>query len=836
MSVHFEPPSIQSLEALLPAFAFERLIAHGGMGAVYKARQRSLDRDVAIKILPKELGEDPQFRASFEAEAKAMAKLSHPNLIGVFDYGRVDELLYIVMEFVPGKSLHDTAHRRKVEPRQAVKLILAACRGLAHAHENGIIHRDIKPANILLDAKARPKIGDFGLASTTGPEGSELNMGTPGYTAPELLDGSGKPGRQSDIYSIGVMLRELLTGIPADDPGGGHGIVSDPELLKVCDRATHTIPEKRHADARMLIEELEAWMAPAVAEKGSEQKEEAKAHEAPAETSDPKVGANWALYRNLAIIAFLLIAIYLAWTVAQRKQQRLVGQQAPETKEVAPPKQAAPEIPTVPEPSPPVPEPSEPIAAVPDVPEPTPLAVDTETPAQSLIRLREALAAGDRSEMPIGTLSRGSSLYFHVPTPATWQQASRMARSYGGHLPMPQDDPTLAWLAENIPAHEESERHGSWLGVIRPADRWTLATGESLTLATPPNGDGNRAFIHRSGEFGAADKDDRQAFFIEWQRDGSNPTERRTVLAKVAATLGTEQSFFPPETVAFGDRRLLVVEESLDHSAARELARIGGGELMIPATTAEADWLEQHLNSIKVPQGLWIGGELENGLWQWSSGEAWTFARWTASFPSGDGDRLVIVPGKGWQDRASDDPAAGCIIEWSNDQASGTSEVEVPDITELSEKADKLLASFEQQRRKELIKNSETFIWKLEVWLRRRPNHSEIERWKPAVTRLIQSATKTRVPGKLDPKVAQGYHPDMRKIAADSLAKQNTIDADFMKKATRVRDAYVQHLSTAIDEAQSIGQGTLAAELGKLVDEAGEVGPWVDSFKNSPEE
>ncbi|MEI6605508.1 MAG: serine/threonine-protein kinase, partial [Verrucomicrobiota bacterium] len=183
----FNAPDIEVLGGLLPAFDFECLIAKGGMGAVYKAKQRSLSRDVAIKILPPEVGNDPLFRRSFETEARAMARLNHPNLISVYDSGAVENMLYIVMEYVPGKSLYHSSYGQMVDPMQAVQLIQGICAGLSHAHENGIIHSDIKPANILLTPKAEPKIGDFGLVRLAGSEGTGLVMGTPGYTAPEVL-------------------------------------------------------------------------------------------------------------------------------------------------------------------------------------------------------------------------------------------------------------------------------------------------------------------------------------------------------------------------------------------------------------------------------------------------------------------------------------------------------------------------------------------------------------------------------------------------------------------------------------------------------------------------
>ena len=199
MKNDFVPPSLEELAALLPAYDFEILIARGGMGAVYRAKQKSLGRDVAIKVLPREMGRDPRYRESFETEARAMARLNHPNLISVYDSGAVDEMPYIVMEYVPGKSLYHSSYGKQVDPEQAVELIQGVCAGLGHAHENGIIHRDIKPANVLLTTKAEPKIGDFGLARPVDDKGVGLVMGTPGYTAPELIHHPQASDRRSDL-------------------------------------------------------------------------------------------------------------------------------------------------------------------------------------------------------------------------------------------------------------------------------------------------------------------------------------------------------------------------------------------------------------------------------------------------------------------------------------------------------------------------------------------------------------------------------------------------------------------------------------------------------------
>jgi Protein kinase domain len=259
-STSFVAPDPAELATLFPGYEIEGLIATGGMGAVYCAVQKSLDRAVAIKILPLELSENATFRTGFEAEAKAMARLNHPNLIGVYDFGEVNGMLYIVMEFVPGRSIYHSADGAAIDPTEVIRLISGICSGLAHAHENGIIHRDIKPSNILLDLSAQPKIGDFGLArpfNASHSEGEDI-FGTPHYTAPEVVETPFSVDYRADIFSVGVMLHELLTGgLPVVDPRPPSAIVNcDSRFDAIVRRATQTHPANRYTSATEMAHEL----------------------------------------------------------------------------------------------------------------------------------------------------------------------------------------------------------------------------------------------------------------------------------------------------------------------------------------------------------------------------------------------------------------------------------------------------------------------------------------------------------------------------------------------------------------------------------------------------
>jgi predicted Ser/Thr protein kinase len=215
----FVPPSVAELAKLFPQFEILELLGQGGMGAVYKARQPALDRLVALKILPPETSGDPGFADRFTREARALARLNHPNIVTVHEFGQAGGLHYFLMEYVEGVNLRQLEQTGKLSPREALKIIPQICDALQFAHEEGIVHRDIKPENVMLDKKGRVKITDFGLAKILGiaPEGPRLTgakdvMGTPHYMAPEQLEHPQEVDHRADIYSLGVVFYEMLTG------------------------------------------------------------------------------------------------------------------------------------------------------------------------------------------------------------------------------------------------------------------------------------------------------------------------------------------------------------------------------------------------------------------------------------------------------------------------------------------------------------------------------------------------------------------------------------------------------------------------------------------------
>jgi serine/threonine protein kinase len=212
-------PSIDQLKPVFPQFEILELIGRGGMGYVYKARQLHLGREVALKLLPEKLSTDPHFAERFMREARVLARLNHPNIVMVHDFGHTGGYYYLVMEFVDGLNLRQAMRMGKFSPAEALAIVPKICDALQYAHEEGVLHRDIKPENILLDARGRVKIADFGIAKIVGEEkgpitltGTGASLGTPHYMAPEQFENPSQVDHRADIYSLGVVFYEMLTG------------------------------------------------------------------------------------------------------------------------------------------------------------------------------------------------------------------------------------------------------------------------------------------------------------------------------------------------------------------------------------------------------------------------------------------------------------------------------------------------------------------------------------------------------------------------------------------------------------------------------------------------
>jgi serine/threonine protein kinase len=289
-------PSPGEIAPLFPQLEIIECLGRGGMGVVYKARQKSLDRWVALKLVAPERGRDATFAARFQREALALARLNHPNIVTIHDFGQAGPYFFLLMEFVDGMNLRQLVQARRLAPEEALAIVPPLCEALQYAHERGIVHRDIKPENLLLDRDGRIKVADFGVAklmrdessappdatsspgptvdqrsatseNTSGPSpepapapalGSLPAAGTPAYMAPEQKSAPHQVDRRADIYSLGVVLYEMLTG---ERPTGrieppSRKVRLDIRLDQIVLRALEQTPDLRWQTAEELRTEL----------------------------------------------------------------------------------------------------------------------------------------------------------------------------------------------------------------------------------------------------------------------------------------------------------------------------------------------------------------------------------------------------------------------------------------------------------------------------------------------------------------------------------------------------------------------------------------------------
>ena len=251
---------LEELKAKFPDLEFLGMRGEGGMGRVFRVRQRTLDRIAALKLLHADLAAKPQFGERFTREARALAKLKHPHIVHVYEFGEREGCHYLLHEFVDGVTLRELMNSKSVTPQEALEIVPQICAALQYAHNEGVVHRDIKPENILLDRQGRIKVTDFGLAKlASSPDDITLTgtgqvMGTLQYMAPEQYKTPNEIDHRTDIFSLGVVFYEMLTGeLPVgrfQDPTTGTDLDSRVDAIVM--RALERERDLRYQSARDL--------------------------------------------------------------------------------------------------------------------------------------------------------------------------------------------------------------------------------------------------------------------------------------------------------------------------------------------------------------------------------------------------------------------------------------------------------------------------------------------------------------------------------------------------------------------------------------------------------
>jgi serine/threonine-protein kinase len=312
-------------------------LGRGGMGVVYQARQVSLDRMVALKMLLRGGMATEDDIARFRAEAEAVARIDHPNIVPIYEVGELDGQPYFSMKFVAGTTLSARLADGPLSAREAAALLAPICRAVHFAHQQGVLHRDLKPSNILIDLEGRPHVTDFGLAKRIAADATLTNtgaiLGTPSYMAPEQAAGNrGEIGPASDVYSLGTILYAMLTGHPPFQAASPVDTVllvleqdplpprlvnaaADRDLEMIALMALQKPPELRYRSAAAMAEDLDAYLAgePIAARSGGISQVVARLFR---ETHHATVLENWGLlwmWHSAVLLALCLITNYLAW-------------------------------------------------------------------------------------------------------------------------------------------------------------------------------------------------------------------------------------------------------------------------------------------------------------------------------------------------------------------------------------------------------------------------------------------------------------------------------------------------------------------------------------------
>lgn len=705
--IQFDPPEPAELSKLLDGYDVTSLIATGGMGAVYKATQISLDRPVAIKLLPEEFGEDPSFRNQFQAEARSMAKLNHVNLIGIYDFGEANGMPYIVMELVAGKSLYYSCYGKAIDQATAIELIIGICRGLAHAHESGIIHRDIKPANILLDPNAKPKIGDFGLALASDSDDAEDGpiFGTPGYAAPEVFANAKAVGVPSDIYAVGVILYQLLTGEMPAEPASPPSSVSkcDRRLDPIFKRATRRNPALRYQSADEMADELQKIL-PTIGTSGQktlrsaadsanktgpttlkrrlasddtssqvdsnkpklvplpkegsepksrlkplpenppEQKQAAAAAPSPAPVT-VQAGSNWPIIRNLLIIAVLIPIIIFTWGLYEKKQERIKSERdAAEVKErnEEVERQAARE------------------KEKRDAIKRAKLAEEEKARQAALAAERERLLAIENSKTPMERLAEFRTALYNGRRDRFPDNTIDRTSHFLFFVKSPMTWTEASEFAELHGAHlatpttqadvdvltkyMDAELKRVWIGGgAQGRGDWTWVTGEPWKFKDPGTTLGSCASLSYTGVIRARPNAEKNPFVIQWSKDGKNAGSLASQLERLVPTLGSPSPAWPPATVAHENRNFLLVQKSVSWDEADLIASSADGHLAVVSETLEAYFLREFFDTSLLPdQSAWLGGRKKDDTWFWITGEPWKKAYWAPNSPDGDASARAL--------------------------------------------------------------------------------------------------------------------------------------------------------------------------------------------------
>ena len=841
-------PEPKELNALFPAYEVKQRIARGTQGAVYLARQKSLDRDIALKVLPRKLGTDPAFRARFEEEAKTMARLRHPNLIGVHDFGEIEGYLYLTMDFVDGKSLRRSTRGRAIAQKTAARVVLAICEGLAQAHEAGISHRDLKPSNILIGSNLKPRIGDFGLdhqGDDRTPSSSGLDHKALPYASPEAKGDPSKADQRSDVYSVGALLHELLTGELPDEanslPSQSSAQKLDSRFDRILRRAMHPSPGMRFKDAREMAEELKPLLSSLgrsslMTGGGSEESTTLQTPEEAGESRQRAAQQNETLaamaatesrrYNRLIavkilIIAILMMALLFVWSAFNQKKEKRDEEKklAEKLKQMETPKGR-----------------ENPWANLRTDPSPKRPGRPAPAPAQpqelNLINLKERLLRGERTRFPEGTWDLADRKVYFMPSPMSWGDASSFAEEHGAHLATLRNGEERTALVARLP-----EGRTTWLGGgMTGAKTWGWVDGTTSSLSKPVEATGRYLNMSGGGTIRAIPGKTKHPFFLQWHPDGKNPGSFKAQLQRFNLSIDQRLPAFPPGTVTSGERHYLVLERKLGWEEARELATEANGHLAIPANQTEHDFLKRVINtSLEGNMAAWLGGYYKGDSWRWVTKEPWSFTAWSPPPARGldpGATSLCLAAGEaaGWDNVVPTVELPALVIEWSKDQfAANTPPPGDPGSwTKLRNQCAVNLSGTRERFLKLLQSNGSAMNMALENWY----NTLALQDRGRQFNAFQRARAKVAKNGRI---IEEGQFPplpaEIASVCNAHLREQRQLDQGYAETMEIARKTYVKQLGTILMEARRARQFAGIIAIEEELEAVDDVQSFVTHFK-----
>ncbi len=855
----FKAPSLEGMHALIPAYEFHDILASNERGAVYYATQKSLDRKVALKVFSPLVANDPSFKRLYANCTASVAGLRHPNLISLYNSGFADGMPYLVMEFVPGKSLARSMKGGAIEFALSLTILKEACEGVAHAHEKEVVHGNLSPYDILLTQKASPKIGNFGLGPDVHTvDGVEVPKH---FTAPEVLDGEA-PTHASDIYSLAAIFYELITATPYRFGGPRpSSLEGTPEGVdEVLFQALSNDPAKRGTDALKFYEGLRQAAkgnkeaVPVVPQTAEEKTLEKKPAEpdgkvpakaprragsgrrgrgrsnAPAKTMPAKIlkASNTPLVKIIAILV-LLIAIHQVWSYRQSlKEER--SEQAKRKKGGGEPIVIN-RFEMVQNPSKPTPQPEPSTPPNSTLPEDFGFPQDAETPMDSLERLRDALVQGSRSELPMDTITKGENHYFIVEQAMTWTDALAFAKKHGGYLALP--SPDMSWRkAEHVRGRDV------WLGAARSGtDSFALLDGKAWSPEGGISGSGSHVWMDGQDVFRTADPSQTKFFVIQWRADGSDPTRLEARLASAAASIQSSNPSYPLGTVVSGSRHYLPVSHPCTWEEAKALAESAGGHLAVLSDEKELGELQKAASTCPSATEFWTGGHLAGDSWVWTTQEPWRAVAWLNERNAGEADTAMLLKaGVGVDAQGKSAAASGFIIEWSKDKESnkapanqGASPGEA--IAELETRAKELVVKAGVDKEANHKKNTDKLAWDLDAHIRGLKK-SDQDAIRPEMKTLKECVQNNRLHKETIDASGARLTPFMAKLCNYIIDKQARIDREHVVALQAIHTSYLTKLAQLRDQAKQAGQIKAQLKAAELIDGSQNFDAWVASMSN----